>query len=267
MEFEGMNADERHRLLERYRAARAKRFAPPDQQPKGAALRRLDDQIEGLREEYAARLPRVALSRCPYCQEPLRRAIDPYGLDGPWWLALGLVQPEEPAACEHFAVLLGALNLRGREPREVEDAVEPGPEVPFVIPRLLALPGMRAVASSLTLAHGDVGYPIAYFGDPPPPSEELHQPWARRSYQVVDADGKPQGFSIKSDPLDVDLGRWLETGALQWIAPDDAALALRTGKDGCPYLGLRGDPRPQEIQNGRRGFQIPPDGRDADPFD
>ena len=59
---------------------------------------------------------------CPHCGEPLSRAMDPYGLDGPWWLAIGLVRPEEPPACEHFAVLMGALDLRGRTPREVEDA-------------------------------------------------------------------------------------------------------------------------------------------------
>jgi hypothetical protein len=126
--------------------------------------------------EYADRLPRVRLSSCPYCGEPLKRVFDPFGMDGPWWHVDVQVKYDEPAACDHFRVLLGAVNLGDRVPEEVRGEVRPGPEVPFVVPALLALPGMLAVVGRLQLATGDVAYPIAYFSDQPTRPVSLHQP-------------------------------------------------------------------------------------------
>jgi len=262
----GMTRAERDALLARCRAAEERRLelARADE-PDYEEMRRLDALAAGLREEYAWRLPRVPFARCPHCGAVLSRSLDPWGLDGPWWNALGLVQPQEPPACEHFCVVLGALNLMGRAPREVEDDVEPGPEVPFVVPRLLGLSGMRAVVNGIALETGDRAFVIAYFADPLPPMDQWHQPWGRRSYTVRDEDGAPQGFAIMNDPWDFDLARWAESGALQWIAPGDTALALRGRADGpCPYAGLPGERRPQLLRNGQRILLDPPDGAAVD---
>lgn len=262
----GMTRAERDALLARYRAALERSDeVTAAEEPDYEEARRLDAVAAGLLEEYEWRLPRVPVSRCPHCGAELVRALDPWGLDGPWWSATGLAQPVEPPACEHFCVVLGALNLMGRAPREAADDVEPGPEVPFVVPRLLGLTGMRAVVSGLALETGDRAFVVAYFADPLPPPDQRHQPWARRSYAVVDDDGQPQGFAIMTDPWDFDLARWADSGALQWIVPGDAGLTLRGKADGaCPYAALPGERRPQLIRRGERILLDPPDGTPVD---
>src|SRR6266536_5845633 len=83
--------------------------------------------------EYFEELPRIPLSCCPFDDRPLFRSFDPFGLDGPWWR--GDAKPQEPPACPHFCVLLGALHFGGEEPRAGEFDVRPGPELPYVVPR------------------------------------------------------------------------------------------------------------------------------------
>ncbi len=266
MEYQGLTSTEHAELMERYREAFQKRYGSRELSAEDE--NRLDAEIEGAWTEYAERLPRVALSRCPYCGETLRCAFDPYGLDGFWWVAMAPVSFREPPACEHFCVLLGALDLRGRPPGEVTDAVEPGPEVPFVVPRLFRFPGMKAVISCFTLVRGDLAYPIAYFAKERLASKDVHQPWGKRSYQVFDEDGVPQGFAVKTDIWDFDLEPWIERGQLHWIDPGDSELRLRGKAEGpCPYLNLPGDRQPQVLENGKRILLSPPDGEDADIFD
>jgi hypothetical protein len=53
--------------------------------------------------------------------------------------------------CPHFCVLGGAVNYQGLPPLGGNQEVIPGPEIPFVYPRLLALPGVVAVISSLPM--------------------------------------------------------------------------------------------------------------------
>jgi len=267
----GMTAGERAELMERHGRYYQERYRPEARDAQTSEERlRLEALMGGVRAEYAERLPRIALSRCPICGTELRRAFDPHSLDGFWWAPMPLVLFEEPASCEHFCVLLGAYDLCGRAPTEVmgTNVVVPGPQVPFVVPRLLSLDSMRAVTHRVDLPQGDRAYPVAYFAEEPIASAQLHQPWGRESYQVVDADGVPQGFEIKNDRWDFVLRPWIEKGSLLWIAPGDVDLKLRGAADGpCPYQDLPGERRPQEIRNGQLGHRDPPDGEPLELFD
>ena len=93
-----------------------RRIYPDDPAGKLAPRERdlLKDRFYKVLGEYSDRLPRMVLSKCPHCGVPLKRAFDPYGLDGPWWHASGICKIEEPAHCGHFQVLLGAVALHGR---------------------------------------------------------------------------------------------------------------------------------------------------------
>jgi len=190
---------------------------------------------------YSECLPRMVLSKCPYCQKTLRRVIDPYGLDGPWWWASGICKIAEPPCCEHFRVLLGALNLHGRKPIEVRDEeVLPGPEIPFVVPNLLKLHGMIAVISQLTLATGDTAFPIAYFSKKKIPPAHLHQPWCRKEYWCKNEYGD-EVWSSANDPYDFDLKTYITRGKLKWIDLAEERMPIHPiGDEECPFLALDG---------------------------
>jgi hypothetical protein len=216
--------------------------------------------------EYADRLPRVRLSSCPYCGEPLKRVFDPFGMDGPWWHVDVQVKYDEPAACDHFRVLLGAVNLGDRVPEEVRGEVRPGPEVPFVVPALLALPGMLAVVGRLQLATGDVAYPIAYFSDQPTRPVSLHQPWCRNMYWFQTDDGRA-AWSTANDIFDFDLRPYVESGQLRWVdlAADESEVL--TGAREFPFFAVGGVRERQQIASGERAFLGLPTGEPLDPFD
>ena len=205
--------------------------------------------------EYFDRLPRVVMSVCPFTGDPLKRSFDPYGLDGPWWHKDLLADIEEPRAPETFKVLLGALALGDREPEEATEEVIPGPEVPFVIPSLIGLPGMVAVVSRLEMTSGDVAYPIAYFSPEDIPQEDLHQPWLRQEFWYVDEEGE-EGWTICNDVWDFELEPYLESGKLRWIQPGDEDFRLMDRESGvdCPYVGLEGERLPQSLEDGEREF-------------
>jgi hypothetical protein len=217
--------------------------------------------------EYSDRLPRERLSVCPYCGEPLKRVFDPWGMDGMWWHSTVKVAFEEPAACEHFRVLLGALNLAGRAPAEVRAQVLPGPDVPFVVPKLLDLPGMVAVVGSLRLPSGDLAYPIGYFSDQPTRSNQLHQSWCRESFWYTDTNDKPMWF-IANDEFDFELRPWLERGKLRWVDLEEEGSKTLGSADGkCPFLDLPGERERQQIVVGERDLIGLPSGDPVNPFE
>lgn len=217
--------------------------------------------------EYADRLPRMRLSVCPYCEQPLKRVFDPYGMDGPWWHVDVQVKYEEPAPCEHFRVLLGALYLGDRVPEEVGAEVRPGPEVPFVVPALLALPGMLAVVGRLTLATGDIAYPIAYFADQPTRPIELHQPWCRTMYWFQHDDGRT-GWSTANDVFDFDMRTYVESAQLRWADLTARENRVLRGTEAAfPFFDLPGIRERQQIIGGEREFMGVPTGEPLNPFD
>jgi len=246
------------------------RLYPEDRStaPRGrdaASLREMKYQALG---EYADRLPRIVMSACPFTGEALKRSFDRWGLDGPWWYQDREFTIEEPRPPPSFKILLGALQLGGRTPVESRDPLIPGPEVPFVVPRLLGLPGMVAVVSSLQLDTGDTAYPIAYFSEESIAPADLHQPWLHQEFWFTTPEGK-SGWLVANDVWDFDLAPYLQSGKLRWIAPGDSngVVVDEENWDRCPYVDLPGDRFPQSIAGGVRDLLPLPDGVLINPFD
>lgn len=221
-----------------------------------------------LAAEYAERLPFIPVSRCPYCEKILEYPFDAYGLDGPWWYKSPLAEYPEADACEHFQVLLGAINFRNLVPAEaaVNEEVLPGPSVPFVVPALLELPTMKAVISSFTMPPGYTAYPIAYFAKKRFHGALLHQPWGREAYQVRNAAGQYESWTVATHPWDFNLEPYVNNGVLLWINPGDSTLTLQS-QPPCPYVNLPGARQPQKIANGNIELLPPPTGTPLQPFE
>lgn len=261
-----LTREERDGLLRRIREAEAKLFPESAaDELSGHAAARVEDAYYQVLGEYGDRLPRVTMGVCPFTRQPLLRSFDPFALDGPWWWKDVPFDIEEPAPPATFRVLLGALALNGREPLEVGDEVIPGPEVPYVVPRLLGLPGMVAVISRLELETGDVAYPVSYWSTAEIPAEDLHQPWLRPDLWF-DAGGGSQSWLIANDPWDFDLGPWIAAEKLFWIEPGGTNLVGRASGRSCPYLDLKGDRLPQSLGGGERVLLELPDGTPINPF-
>lgn len=206
--------------------------------------------VSTLLAEYVAGVPVVALSRCPFTGEVMHHSLDHYGLDGLWWDYLAPARPEEQLPATYFAVT-GAVRL-GSDVRNTPFLCKPGPEVPFVLPRLLQHPSMVAVLFSLPVG-GHQGYAIAYFADPMPWDLPRVNSWGANEYRFVDQEGVT-GWDAQPEKLeefDFELEPWLTAGRLRWIAPGDQSMTIREGVQGCPYLGLKGRRTVTRIQHGK----------------
>lgn len=265
---EPLTQAERDELLVRAAAIERELYPPEGGPPEPTGPDRVKtlDRYYQVLHEYGDRLPRVPFSRCPSTQKVLKRSLDPFGLDGPWWHKSRTVKIEEPATPPTFQCLLGTLDLHGRAPSEAVAEVIPGPEAPFVVPRLLKLPGMKAVISRLApLAHGDVAHVVAYFSDESLPVGELHQHWLRMDLWFPN-DAGGTSWLTQNDRHDFALAPWIDSGQVLWIAPGDEEMTLRTGTANCPYLDLPGERHPQMLSGGERYLLEMPDGSPIDPF-
>jgi hypothetical protein len=199
-----------------------------------------------LEARYEAALPVPAIARDPYSAEPLTYPIDTGGLDGLWWRYDSPVRPpEEDELPDGVFALTGALRL-GDRIEQFPFLCKPGPEAPFVIPRILAHDTVRAVVSELPVGP-HTGYAIVYFSNDPPEIPRFNT-WGTDLYVTY------RGWdSVVEDaePLDFDLEPWVESEKLLWIAPGDSTLELRAGTNGCPYLDLPGRRNFVRIQAGR----------------
>lgn len=221
-----------------------------------------------LMAEYAERLPFVPVSRCPFTATELAYPMDPFGFDGMWWEPKEIEEYPKPDGGPHFRALLGAVDFNGREPAEaaVRKTTLPGPGAPFVVPDLLAIPGMNAVISQLSLPHGDTAYLIAYFSEEPVHGAYLHQPWGRDSYGIFDVDGNYEGWGYSTALWDFDLQPWIDKGLVLWIRPGDESLTL-VDSGPCPFVGLTGARYPQVLDRGVVTEGALPDGGRPDPLD
>lgn len=255
--------EERDRLLAKGRELWARMYPEDGSDPSPADFARWREAFYQAVAEYSDRLPRVPFGACPFTGEPLLRAIDPYGVDGWWWHVDCIAVVEEPRAPAALQLLLGALTLGKREPAEALDPVKPGPEVPFVIPSLLALPGMRAVVGRIELPTGDIAWPISYWSGEEIDPIDLHQPWLRDVHWFTDENGD-SAWTIANDVWDFDLAKWVRSGQLLWadLSGDTPRIA-----DPAPLLAdLPGERRPQLLAAGSRSFLPLPDGNRVVPF-
>lgn len=258
--------EERAALLARIAEVESKMYPADGPRPGRPLAARLRDTYYALLGEYSDRLPRVPLSVCPFTGLPLVRSFDPFGFDGPWWQKDRTFTPEEPGAPPTFRVILGAVDLRGREPAEAGPIVLAGPAVPYVVPRLLGLPGMVAVMHRVELQTGDVAWPIAYFSSDETPPWQLHQDWTRPERWFKAEDGS-DSWLLANDTWDFDLAPWIERGQLRWVAERGGKLVTLGAGERCPWLDVPGDRVPQELAGGVRELGDPPTGEAAAPFE
>jgi hypothetical protein len=266
-----LTRDERDELLRRAFRMNGRRFPGPEAPPVDPdVFHRSSDDFFLAVGTYFDRLPRLVMSACPFCGEALVRSFDPWGVDGLWWGIDAICEWDEPAPCEHFRVLLGATRI---DESQLVDTMlmeaQPGPEPPFVVPRLLELPNMIAVVGELPMERCGPAYPIAYYSDQEIASLELHQEW-RRNMHWYEEGGKWL-WTYANDPWDFELEPYVKADKLRWVllgAGEDPP-RVRKSSDGevFPFLGLPGEREKQCISGGTRSFLPLPDGSFPWPFE
>ena len=207
-------------------------------------------RFSGVQDEYAAEVPVLPLARCPFSGELMEHSIDHFGLDGLWWNYEADVRPVEQLPATYFA-LTGAVRLSSPPP-EAPFLCKPGPEVPYVVPRLLQQPAVKAVLSSLLIGENR-GYAITYFASPMLYDVPRVNTWGTNDYKFRDETGQLRWDSQPDSPrdMDFDLAPWIAQGKLLWVAQGDATLTLRDTAGGCPYLQLEGRRSITRIQEGQ----------------
>ena len=251
----------RKSALSSYEGAIAKmletvRYTEEERAAQAEAARHMD-AILAAEAAYFEAIPRTPVSCCPYCAEPLVRTFDPYGLEGFWWRSSA--EPEEPRACRHFCLLRGAVDLAGEPPDGGDFEAHVGPAVPYVIPRILELPGMIAVVSRIRTADRHLAYPVAYFAERRPPPQDLTAGWARTNYVYMTQLGEVR-WRVPNDPWDFELRPWLERGKLRWCTSNGQTFVLSPESEAFPYLDLPGERRPQVVKGNALFFEPQPDG-------
>ncbi|MDQ7907788.1 hypothetical protein RB614_25020 [Phytohabitans sp. ZYX-F-186] len=205
----------------------------------GAALAAARERWRALRAHYREWLPPVPVSRCPDTGEVVEWRLDDVNFDGWFWEYHNplRVTPKLPPT---WRAMTGAVRLA-----EVIGAApfiaKPGPEVPYVVPRILDEPDVRAVIAQVRVSP-HTGWAITYYA-PRRLGVPLANLWGADNYPVYDDDGTWLGWDeVPEWPADndYDLRPWVLSGKLLWIAPDDETMTLRQGVDGCPYLDLPG---------------------------
>lgn len=216
---------------------------------------------------YVAALPRVALARCPFTGDVACHSLDDGGIEGPWWDYLTPVRPAaEDGLPETVFAVTGALAV-GERPPVTSHLVKGGPEAPFVVPRLLERPEMRAVVNQVRIGSGSgelAGFAVIYFAQPMVQQVVRFNTWGANVYWYRGPDGR-WGWDNNyedTETLDFDLSPWIAAGKLAWIEPGDSGLVLRSEFDRCPYLGLPGRRTFVRVQFGE-AWEPTPDPRQA----
>jgi len=207
-------------------------------------------RIDGLRDRYTALLPPRPVARCPYTGEVVAWPFDDVDLDG-WFWRYDAPARRLPTVPGTWLAMTGAMRL-GSPLTAAPFTCRPGPGAPFVVPSLLIGTDTTAVVAEVPVGP-HTGWAVTYFGTRVPGSP-LANLWGTGRYPVPDGTGGWTGWAeAPDDPADrdFDLGPWLASGRLRWIAPGDAELTLREGTDGCPYLDLEGSRESPTIEDGQ----------------
>jgi len=189
--------------------------------------------VERLDLEFVTRLPRIWLSRCPFTGEVLRRAIDPYGFDGPYWSADAPVRPLDDELPATFVGLAGAVTgpIAGEVP-----AAAVGPARPPLFPQVLEDHGIRAVLSATQVGQHRCDL-VAYFAQPGSAGSARIREWGTRFVRTRRGTTWSWAPAVGADPsVAPDLRTWIASDRVSWIAPFDVGVQLRTGVSGCPWI-------------------------------
>ncbi|TMQ99980.1 hypothetical protein ETD83_17580 [Actinomadura soli] len=192
-----------------------------------------------LTRRYRQWLPEIPLTRDPHSGDALHWPLDPVDLDGWFWNYEAPVRRLPARFPRLWLTLTGAMRI-AQPVTYTPFLCKPGPGAPYVVPRILEAPDVRAVISEVRVGR-HTGWAIAYFG--PRPGVRLENEWGTQEYYVYDDDGEWKGWSQNTPwpaDWDFDLEPWLSSGRLLWIAPGDSTLTLRQGPASCPYLGIEG---------------------------
>ncbi|MEN3941792.1 hypothetical protein WJU23_10905 [Prosthecobacter sp. SYSU 5D2] len=238
-------------------------------QPVRQEIRKIRDLIGRNRDEYGECLPRIQASICPFTGQPLVIAFDPVDLQGLWWMEFTRRPYEGEQRPPSYRLLKGALNLRQVPPKGGRHDALVGPEVPYVIPRILRAPDMQMVISEIPLQCGYVAYILAYFSSAPRQPGQLSSPWLEKDeYDVADAQGNLR-WQAANDAWDFDLESWIKRGRVRWISPGESRLAPQSTQPAdCPYLNLPGKRVPQVIQGQQlHERSLPNPDVDVEPFE
>jgi len=258
----------RNALVEEMRIIDGKHYPKnKSKEPSSKESQRLDKLYYSKMGEYFRRLPRLVISKCPFCNKPFKHSFDPWGLNGPWWWTDRLCEVIEPNDCGHFRVLQGAYDLKGRQPNDVKEGVEPGPEIPFVVPRLFKLPSMVAVIGTLGMANGDIAYPIVYFSTAKIAAIDLYKEWGRSEYWFKDDKGN-SCWTIPNSKWDFELKPYMQKGKVRFVdLKGGKGASFLSGKKCAPFMGMKGEHSPQMISWGEMAHGDLPNGEIICPFE
>lgn len=212
-------------------------------------LRTAYEAAQSAYKAYQDGLPRLALSRCPFTGDIAHLAIDSFGLDGPWWNYEVPARPDDDLPPTVLAIT-GAVHIKGKGSK-VPHLCKPGPAVPYVVPRLLVDPAIKAVVSTVKIGRYDA-YPVFYYAEDTPFDLARVNRWGLNHYAAEDVYG--EGYTVTvpdvAPDFDYDLEFYIRTGRLHWVAPGDTGLTLRATIAECPYIGLEGRQYPVAMQDG-----------------
>jgi len=220
----------------------------------GGNLEPITGAIQQLLDDYMDILPLLSISRCPFTGDIVNMQIDIDGLDGLWWNFDAPKRPKTDLSITFFA-MDGAMQL-DNEVKIVPFLCSPGPEIPFVIPRLLSYIQVKAVLSTIKVGN-HTGFIMIYFAEPMLEEVVRINDWGSGryfdSFSTFNNTVTPGNYiEAESDELDYDfdLEPWIKSGKLMWIEPGDTTMTLKSVVSHCPYLHLVGNQNTQYIQMG-----------------
>jgi hypothetical protein len=246
--------DEAFECMHRLSETRQSRDAePPGRRPEFASeILKSGDRLRELTRTYIELLPTVQLSRCPFTDAPFFHSWDNFGLDGLWWNFHKSARPLIEKWGGAFHALSGAVRVKLDACEKAPFLAEPGPDVPFLLPRLMEYPGVTAVISQISVGE-HMAFPIVYFSQPGLPWKDRANDWGRNHYCYKDDQGAirmGEHFDAE-DEHQYEIQEAIAANRLRWIAPDDPLMRIQTGLANCPFVGLPGIRSVARIQNGK----------------
>jgi len=227
----------------------------PENEASLLLLDTLRNSLDELVESYKHGLVNKPVSRCPFTGKILSTSVDTEGIDGLWWNSDNPIRLDVDAPKTFFAYD-GAMKLNDTLESTLFPIL-PGPDAPFVLPRLLSYDQVKAVISQVNVGE-HIGYLMTYFCEPFLIYEPRINDWGTQRYwepNPLAGDFTTPGKWISLDPqkseLDFDLTYWMEKGKLFWIKPGDESLRLRVNTENCPFLNLKSNGKYQEVKQGQ----------------